>query len=94
MTAPTALLLKEVADRLSGAGDLHCSMQVALHGNTISVSIEVTPNDPYEEGQGLKALELFYVLARLRDIGTLRSLATTYDIDPAKLEALLPKEDL
>jgi hypothetical protein len=37
-------------------------------------------------------VELYQQLARVVDVGTLRVLARRYDIDPEKLEALLPPE--
>lgn len=84
-----AVLICEVAAVLAEHGRLRCVPSVEIDDGALTVTLVVKPTEPGDE---FEALELYQRLCYVRDICQLRSLAYRYDIDPAALEALLPRE--
>ncbi len=86
MTGP--MLVAEVAEALAQHGRLRCAPTVATGDDGVVLTLAVPV-----EGQDdtvREALNLLHTLQWLQDLAQLRELAARYDIDPAKLEQLLP----
>lgn len=94
MSAPTPLvLLAEVASTLAEYGRLLVIPSVEHKETTIAGSVTVTLHISAVDGLAIGQLsDLYHAIQRIHDLGLIRALAATYDIDPEKLEALLPKE--
>ena len=87
-------VLVEVADILAKHGRLRCAPRVELDDGEIVLTVAVTPEMAGDGADAaLDAIELFHELERLEDVAQLRALCEKYDIPPADLERLLPKED-
>ena len=84
-----AVLICEVAAVLAEHGRLRCVPSVEMDDGALTVTLVVRPTEPAAE---FSALELYQRLCYVRAVCQLRSLACRYDIDPAALEALLPRE--
>ena len=92
-------ILREVAEILAQHGDLRCvpSVDADERAGCLVLRVEISGRTLVSEtivNGRLDALELFHALRYLQDLASLRALAAKYDIDPARLEALLPKERL
>ena len=88
-----AALLKEVVAVLSEYGDFFCAPSVELvegRDGVMALTLAVYVPQPSDHLSMLAWVELVEGLRRVADISQLRALACRYDIDPSKLEALLP----
>ena len=93
MSAPLAVTsLGEVAAVLQHYEHLVGSAAVSEDDGLLTFSLTLYAEGQEGYPQALAALECWTHLQRLADLGQLRALAARYDIDPRKLEALLPKE--
>lgn len=89
------MLVKEVADVLGGHGDLLCRPSVEMDGNyrlMLTVAILPEQQEPSLAGGLSVVAELYHELRYALDVAQMRAFASRYGIDPAALEALLPKE--
>ncbi len=78
------VLLLEIADLLGAHGRLPGTLRVDHDDGTVTLTVRLVA-----PGQ-LDALALAHDAQYLADVGQLRDLAMRYDIDPRRLEAVLP----
>jgi hypothetical protein len=85
-------LLTEVAGILEQHAEVRCEPTVDLEEDSgdLVLTVRVHAFDLPDE-QRLGLLELLTDLQYLQDLCSMRAFARRYDIDPARLEALLPK---
>lgn len=87
------VLLKEIVGVLAEHERLRCDLAVERKGKCITVALHIDDPNDYDDEPGVNGLEilaLFHELTYLSDVGQIRAFASRYDIDAAKLEALLP----
>jgi hypothetical protein len=92
---PTSdVLVGELATVLGEHAGLICIPTVETdEDGVIVLSVRVRPDDQPLLAGAVDTVELYQHLLHVVDVGTLRVLAKRYDIDPEKLEALLPDYD-
>lgn len=83
-------LLSEVAQVLREHGHMPCSPVLEDCDGRMVLTVTMHASDG---GMAMEQLELTVALQRLQSRAQLRSIAKLYDIDAAKLEALLPREE-
>ena len=87
--------LDEVAALLLRNGALRCAMVVEVEDEAASITLTLSrattleTSGPYDLG----LLDLLHDAQYLAGLGQVRAFAGLYGIDPAALEALLPKQD-
>jgi hypothetical protein len=88
------ILVEELCAALAQDGALRASILDVSTEDDVGVVLRISvPVDGQATLDGaIAAVGLMRRLELLRDVGQVRELARRYDIDPAALEALLPKE--
>lgn len=81
-------ILAELAAVFAQHGQLRCAPTVEVLGDDIVITTRVR----VEGEESLHCRSLLHEIEYLRDYCQLRALAAQFSIDPAQLEALLPKE--
>ncbi len=91
MKHPTSdVLVGEVAAALNECAGLLCVPSVEEEDGTVTLTLRVDPLAQPTTGGAVAVVELYNALCRVVDVGTLRAIATHYDINPQDVERLLP----